>query len=280
MSDSGKIYWSGLRDGERVRGVLAIDEYPSGEPMVKSPRNIPHIDRIMLRPRTMRDLMGGLFFIDSLSGTGDHLELILPFVPGARQDRRATEKNTDFLFTARSIAMELNMRRLQSVHIWDPHSDVMPALIDRCVVHRVVPDNLPNGFDAVISPDAGAEKRASVVAKHLGVPLVHGWKTRDMSTGKLAGFGVEPFQVDGAHVLVVDDICDGGGTFIGLAQTLKAAGDVTMELFVTHGLFTQGTDRLHEFYKRIITTDSVEPADRANVEILTVCKEHFMREED
>ena len=50
----------------------------------------------------------------------------------------------------------------------------------------------------------------------------------------------------GRNCLIVDDICDGGGTFIPLAKKLKNAGAKTVTLYVTHGIFSKGLDPLKE----------------------------------
>jgi ribose-phosphate pyrophosphokinase len=207
----------------------------------------------------MLDLMGGLFFVDALRERDlTSRELILPFVPGSRQDR--LNDAGDFLFTAKSVAREINVRNFRSVTIFDPHSEVTPALIDRChVMHAHECFDFvtasPIRYTAIISPDAGAEKRAGMMARKLGLPVLHGWKTRDVATGNITGFGLEPYTLAGP-VLVVDDICDAGGTFIGLAQILKERG-LEADLFVTHGLFTKGTEKLLEHYRHIFCTDSV-----------------------
>lgn len=59
-------------------------------------------------------------------------------------------------------------------------------------------------------------------------------------------------------ILIVDDICDGGATFIELAKIIKPMNPGSMTLFVTHGIFRNGTDCLFEAgFDRVITTDSL-----------------------
>ena len=170
------------------------------------------------------------------------------------------------MFSAKSVAKDLNARRFPAVVVLDPHSDVAPALIDRC---RVFAASFPEDrqYDGVIAPDGGAAKRASYIASALGVRLYHAWKTRDVGTGTLAGFGTEPLP--SGHYLVVDDICDGGGTFVGLADALVAYG-VHADLYVTHGLFTKGTRPLLDRFGRVFCTDSII-GDRPGVTVLPRC---------
>lgn len=215
-------------------------------------------DRVLLRPRSIDTFMAAMFWFDQMDARGWPLPaLILPYFPGARQDR--LNPTGDALFTAKSIAREINLRGFPSVTVIDPHSDVVPALVDRCVVVPLV-DAIPlpsDRYTAVISPDAGAEKRAAKVAQRLGVPLVHAWKTRNVTDGILSGFGIEPLtdEIRAGRFLIVDDICDGGGTFLGLSGVLNARAD----LAVTHGIFSKGIDVMVDRFERVYTTDSVWP---------------------
>lgn len=256
---------------ERVH-FAAVDKYPGGEPLVKErPR---YVGRVMLRPTNTHDLMGGLFWIQALRARSrrEAQWLILPYVPGARQDRLNDEG--DFLFTAKSVAGLINMVGFNRVTIFDPHSNVISSLIEN--VDVVSPtaylpaDFEENNYHYVLAPDAGSSHRALEVAKKTHGYLRQGWKKRDVSTGALSGFGCEDFPGN-SRVLVVDDICDGGGTFIGLAEEVKRNRKLDrFDLFVTHGLFTKGTQDLLKHYDRIYTTDSV-PAQRPGVNVDQVC---------
>ena len=256
-----------------VFGDIPIHSYPGGEPRV-SFSSYAEVAVILVRPKSMLDLMAALFFVDALAERGNGpIRLVLPFVPGARQDR--LNDGGDYLFTAKSVANEINARRFRSVTIVDPHSEVIAGLIDRCnVVHtfRCIGNarDIVARYAMVISPDAGAEKRAGGVAKWLGVPLVHGWKRRDVETGAIAGFGLEMPAV-GGRALVVDDICDGGATFLGLANVIESFSNISgADLFVSHGIFSKGTEELSKRFERIYCTDSIE-AERPGVTVIPVC---------
>ncbi len=256
---------------------LKVGQYPSGEPMVKEDEWVYPVERVLLRPKNAVQFLGGIFWVQSLIDRGMPApELVIPNMFGARQDR--SNPTGDVLFTARNVAKLINSLGCPKVIVLDPHSEVTPALIDRCVtVHadeifklrRVCPTRQSTLPDAVVSPDAGAEKRAGAVAKLFGVPLLHAWKTRDVKDGKITGFGIEPCdEYRYKRLLIVDDLCDGGGTFIGLNSKLPA-GSIA-DLYVTHGLFTQGTANLKTCFQNIYCTDSTI-ADRQGVAVFEVC---------
>ncbi len=246
------------------RGEFNPKAYPDGAPLVAHLPN-GHIAKLLLRPSSFASFMAAMFWVDALSWRGLFVRhLFLPFFPGARQDR--LNDSGDQLFTARSVAQAVNARNFESVTVLDPHSDVVPALLDRCrVIHAADCIKPPAGkYTAVVSPDGGAEKRASRVATKLGVPMFHAWKSRDIATGAISGFGVEPMPPSGL-ALVVDDICDGGGTFLGLAEKLP----VSAHLWTTHGLYTAGTEKLLAKYGHIYCTDSVSAPRDSVIEVKT-----------
>lgn len=256
------IYTDYLTGGGRI--ALDFKFYPDSMPLVTEASE--PWGAVLLRPKNLASFVAGMFWIDAVAeryGVPPE-ELILPFIPGARQDRLNT--SGDMLFTAKSVARMINDRTIPKVTVLDPHSEVSSGLIDRChIVTAADCINPPAGkYAAVISPDAGAEKRAGLVAKKLGVPLIHAWKTRSVTDGSITGFGHEVIGVPhGSKVLVVDDICDGGRTFTGLAETIRNhdGDDLDLHLYVTHGIFSQGTTELRKHYSHIYCTDSI-PDDR------------------
>lgn len=258
-------------DGNGGVFPLEVQHYPSGEPLIRQmPVHAP--TRILLRPTSMQTFVAAMFWVDALVARGIPVPaIVLPNVPGARQDR--INLGGDVLFTARSVAGMLNARNFPSVTILDPHSDVIAALIDRS---RVVYADLRSlgtaefgdrTYSGVIAPDAGAEKRAGRVAKGKQLPLFHAWKVRNVEDGAISGFGIEP--VAPGHYLIVDDLCDGGGTFTGLAGVLAEHG-CSADLFITHGLFTKGTAPLLDVFRSVFCTDSTVGA-KPGVVVLPTC---------
>lgn len=262
---SAELSWYGSdRTGLPAGGTIEVRTYPSGDPLIEW-QDGDWPERLLLRPRSMLSFMAAMYFVDALTFRQHPIpELILPCVPGARQDR--LNDRGDYLFTLKSVADEINARDFPRVTILDPHSDVAPALIERCRVIGVADfiqvKTIDTPWAAVVSPDSGADKRAHSIAKLLGLPLLHAWKKRDVATGKLSGFGIQMIDVSipAGRLLVVDDICDAGGTFIGLAaETAKFGREA--DLLVTHGYFSKGIAPLLDSFRRIIVTDSVVGTD-------------------
>jgi ribose-phosphate pyrophosphokinase len=184
------------------------------------------------------------------------LGLFIPYFPGARQDRR--QPGTPFTL---SLYADAIARLAPDVVVTlDPHSDVLAARLDiEIIPAHAAMDRLPT-YTGWICPDAGAEKRVHEAARALNQHrILHARKTRNAATGKLSGFQCEPITTPGNY-LVVDDICDGGGTFIGLADAIRAPGtesaDHTLDLWTSHGIFSKGLGELLNRFRAIHTTDS------------------------
>lgn len=214
---------------------------------------------IVVRPTSILTFITAMFLVDSINFMdGRVATLVLPYVPGARQDR--INPTGDVLFTIASVAGMINDRDFDKVKILDPHSPRTVTWINGVKVYPLseVASRMWHGYTGIIAPDKGAKDRAGQIAETMGLPIYYGGKTRDVSTGKLTGFTLD--KIPFGHYLVVDDICDGGGTFIGLGEKIREQGSYA-DLFVTHGIFSKGTAQLKKIYKNVYTTDSMEKAD-------------------
>lgn len=192
--------------------------------------------------------------------------LTIPFFPYARQDRVC---NAGESLSVSVIAGIINSLNFDEVVISDPHSDVVGALIKNAIlidrIEYLTEILQKHQYDCLASPDAGAEKKVFASAKELNLPVIRFSKTRDVATGAITGFNL----VDGLHsksrILVVDDICDGGRTFVELAKSLAFASPVTLDLFVTHGIFSNGFDELQKYYQNIFFSNSLGQVEEASL---------------
>lgn len=64
----------------------------------------------------------------------------------------------------------------------------------------------------------------------------------------------------------VSDICDGGGTFIGIADAMKDYG-LSLGLYVTHGIFSKGFSDLSARFPMIYSSNSLGYEHREHVKI-------------
>ena len=187
--------------------------------------------------------------------------LVVPYFPYARQDRVMQAGEA---FSLKSVARLINGLGFDRVITCDAHSDVTPALVDRIEVvsqldlvraHEGIGRIIHSGV-TVVAPDAGASKKAFAVAQRFGLPLLTASKSRDVKTGAITRTEIYGESADGRNALIVDDICDGGRTFIELAKVLRQAGAAKVYLYVTHGIFSQGLGVFEGLIDGIFTTDA------------------------
>lgn len=237
-------------------------KFAGGEPHINIETELQRDTAVMITTRIKSfDDMGNLLVaVDALHNMGvQNISLTLPYFPGARQDRVNAIGEA---LTVKVYAALVNSMKLNQVIIFDPHSDVTPALLNNCTVvdnHKLVArvfkelDEQP----LLVAPDGGALKKVYKLAKDLeAVDVIECSKTRDTATGQLSGFKVYAEYLAQQDCVIVDDICDGGGTFIGLAEELKRKNAGKLYLVVSHGLFSKGIEELKKHFDHIYTTNS------------------------
>jgi len=241
--------------------------FAGGEPHIKIKTDLSAVDEVTVSHRVNSFHAMGLLLlaIDALQRAGvDKVNVLIPYFPAARQDRVMVAGEP---LSVKVYADLLNNMHLNKVMIYDAHSSVAPALLRNCqaidnhiFIERVVEqlgDNLK-----LISPDGGALKKIYKVAAHLGgKEVVEASKIRDVRTGKLSSFKAYTDDLEGADCLIVDDICDGGGTFMGLATELKNKNAGNLYVAVSHGIFSKGLEELSNYFELIFTTDSFQNID-------------------
>lgn len=225
---------------------------------------------IKVRLKNSTDIMRLLLATDALKRATLNrvpLELEIPYFPYARQDRVCVEGEP---LSAAVMASLINMQGYSKVTVWDVHSDVSPALVNNLfnipqvaiITHcEALSSQLTAKQILLVSPDAGASKKTAKIAQVYGVDVIQGQKIRDPKNGAIIKTEIQG-DVCGKRVLIVDDICDGGRTFIELAKRLKQEGAEEIMLFVTHGIFSNGLHVFEGLIDSIFTTDSFQDPDR------------------
>ena len=255
--------------------MLASKKFSGGEQhiVLNTSADFSRLKRVIITHRITNgdDLMKIMMAHDALLQEGvkkNRIELIIPYMPYARQDRLC---NKGEAFSLKVFAKLINSMKLKRVTILDSHSDVAPALLDNCVnidnikyvqfslidIHTKHKDL--DTYPILVSPDSGANKKINKVYEALHENLsivVKCVKHRNLSDGAITGFEVFADDLRGAPCIIVDDICDGGRTFIGIAEALKKKGAGPIYLFVTHGIFSYGLEPLKELIEGVYTTNS------------------------
>ncbi len=245
--------------------------FHGGEPHIKIKADFDISLPVMITHRinSFNDLGLLCIAVDALRRMGVKIiSAFIPYFPAARQDRVMVMGEA---LSVKVYADIINYLNLEKVYIFDPHSEVTPALLNNVSVisnHDFIKQVVAQiGTNIkLISPDGGALKKIYKVAEYLGgIEVVEASKSRDVKTGKLTGFKVYDDDLEGSDCLIVDDICDGGGTFIGLAEELKKKNAGKLYLAISHGIFSKGFDELSHHFTKIYTTNSFKDIDNEAV---------------
>jgi ribose-phosphate pyrophosphokinase len=203
-------------------------------------------------------------------------ELTIYYMPYSRMDR----SENGSAFTLKYIADFINSLNFPDVEIIEPHSDVCMALINNSHARYITVDMLPDvkkaigfreDFDFIFFPDAGAQKRygSKIKAKW----EIVGFKHRDFETGKITKLeivGHLPENLRDVKILIVDDLCSKGGTFMLAAEELKNRGANEIYLMVGHceNTIHEGNVLCTDLIQGVYTTNSIistDNYDRLNV---------------
>ncbi|MGC4040846.1 MAG: ribose-phosphate diphosphokinase [Flavobacterium sp.] len=245
--------------------------FSGGEPHIKINPNFDISKEVTITHRinSFNDLGLLCITVDGLRRMGvKAIKAFIPYFPAARQDRVMIPGEP---LSIKVYADIINALNLDKITVFDPHSEVTPALLDNCeVIHnyRFIETVLKSIGSNVklISPDGGALKKIYMVTEYLGgKEVVECSKSRNVKDGKLSGFRVYEDDLQQTDCLIIDDICDGGFTFTGLAEELKKKNAGTLYLAISHGIFNKGFDELNKHFSKIYTTNSVKDFDSENV---------------
>lgn len=264
VPDVTVYYW----DFEAEELVESPDQpfiFPGGEPHINESGELDYEEHkdfyILIHGGSFEAVGTALVVNDFLDRKGAYgISLLAPYFPGARMDRGEP-------FTVNIYADIINDAGFDTVVVVDPHSAVTENLVQRIyVIHptELIPHDLfhyrglaglPAPTFSIIAPDKGAVGRARAAANRFNVPLVVADKTRDPEKNyAVSTYSVPEIKTD--YAVVIDDICDGGGTFLALA---KATGlePHRLRLWTTHGIYSKGTDVLDQAFSYIASTDSI-----------------------
>jgi ribose-phosphate pyrophosphokinase len=245
---------------------LDITKFPNNEVLIRDYIMIKEENTIKVKFESNEDLFNLILIKEHIDEKEPNAktELIMPYLPYSRMDR--TEGVN--VFTLKYICKIINKLNFERVTICEPHSEVSMALLDRIKVinssigiTREVMEKLnfnPESNDYLFYPDAGAEKRYSKQVKYEKV--LTGNKERDYISGNIKSLTIagdkptNPFRV-----IIVDDLCSRGGTFMMSAEKLKELGATEIYLVVTHceNTILDGDILKKDLIKGVYTTNSI-----------------------
>lgn len=202
--------------------------------------------------------------------------LYLPYLPHARMDR---VKNPEDVFTLKTFAHLINSLNFERVYVWDAHSNVGPALIDRChdvnalawIQEAITQLGYAKNSICLFFPDEGAQKRYG--AMFPDYIQAFGIKKRNWETQKIEGYMIVGEEnIKDKYVLIIDDICSYGNTFVKAAEAIREAGAVDVSLYITHceDAISKGDIFKNNIFENVFTTNSIVRSEETNQNLIIV----------
>lgn len=205
------------------------------------------------------------------------IHLYTPYFLGARSDRKF--ENGGNWYLKQVLCPILNSLNLDSVTVLDAHSSVLGNLLNnyKAIDNKElvkwatldicgpIEEKGPNSNYPfiLVSPDVGASHKLDKIAQNIGYKgnIITCSKERDID-GNLTKT-VVPLK-EGLwekDFIIIDDICDGGRTFINIAEVIKNwykdfSRTPKIYLIVTHGIFSNGFEELNKYFDGIYCTNS------------------------
>lgn len=260
-------------------GKMKIEHFSDGEFSVSFEESIrgQFIYLVQSTFPNSDNLMELLLMIDAAKRASAYkIIAVIPYYGWARQDRKDKPRVS---IGAKLIADMLSVAGVDRIITMDLHADQIQGFFDLPVDHLYgstvfVPyiKSLQLKDLVIASPDVGGTKRAGSYAKHLDVPMVLGYKTREkanvVAEMKIIG------DVVGKDVVIVDDMADTAGTLCKAADLIMAKGAASVRAVVTHGVMSgKAVDNVqNSALTEIAFTDSI-PFDCSRCEkvrILTI----------
>lgn len=242
-----------MKQPENKEGLIEYERfvYPDGQPNIRLKTEIDRKEGVDIacRVRNPNELFDLLMVADIVNRQSYVDKLVILYLMGGRTDRVLS---FDQPFTLRIVADMINTIKAKNVEIIDPHSNRTIDLINNSKSNKDVASysNLKVEGYVVAIPDEGAAKKhkADIICS----------KVRDAATGKLSGFKIDKVYccTSGSNMILLDDLIDGGGTFLGICEKLKELNPSELALVVTHAIQEEGLRKVSKVYDKVFITNS------------------------
>ena len=252
----------------------SISRFPDGEVQI-SLGDFSHKEQIQVKCRitNAEDLFILMQVLDILDRHEVSYVLSIYYLMGMRMDR---VMNFNRPFTLKIVLNSLKNCNADNIKILEPHSDVyydfrFGGKFTELYIEGSPSNTVWHGYQMVL-PDAGAKERYDF--QYVGTALTCS-KVRDLTTGKILEIKIDnPEAISDKPLLILDDLCDGGDTFCGIAKAFNSIGipKERLNIAVTHMVNPKGIKNLSENFNHVWFTNSYKDWDNLpkNVTMLKV----------
>ena len=265
-------------------GKASTDRFSDGEFNFQIGENVRGADVFIVQPTcppTDQNLMELLIMIDTfVRASAERVTAVIPYFGYARSDKKDRPRVPIAAKLVSNLITKAGASRILTI---DLHASQIQGFFDIPVDHLYAAPIVVEYFKnnpienlIVVAPDTGGAERARAYAKRLDAGLALCDKRRERANEadvmNIVG------DVRGKNCLIVDDMCDTGGTICKVAEALHKAGANEIFAVFTHGVLS-GTAHekiANSFLKKVIVTNTIPPTEGASnggkVEVLSVAR--------
>lgn len=220
-------------------GNIKIQQFSDGEfqPVFQESIRGDYVFLVQSTFAPSDNLMELLMMIDAAKrASAGYITAVIPYFGFARQDRKDKPRVS---IASKLVANLLTVAGADRVMTMDLHAPQIQGFFDIPVDHLdssaifipyIEKLNLENLTFA--SPDVGSTNRVREVASYFNAEMVicdkHRKRANEIASMTVIG------DVEGRHVVLIDDICDTAGTLSKSAGILKERGALSVRAFCTH----------------------------------------------
>lgn len=216
------------------------------------------------------NLMQLLITMDALRrASARRITAVIPYFGYARQDRK-TDGRTPI--SAKLVANLISTAGADRVLTVDLHAGQIQGFFDiptdNLFGGPVMVDDIKERYGKekiiVVSPDVGGVVRARSLAKRLDDADLAIVDKRRPEAGKSEVMNIIG-DVKGCRCIMLDDMCDSGGTLANAAAALKEHGASSVSAYVTHGVLSgSAVSRIeNSVLDELVMTDTIQPSEEA-----------------
>jgi len=244
-------------------GMIELKRFSDGEIWVKYGENIRGLDVFLIQSTNppADNLMELLIMIDAAKrASAKTITAVIPYFGYARQDRKDQPR---VAISAKLIANLLTVAGADRIITMDLHAAQIQGYFDIPFDHLYGSSVFNERIElhkknlVVVSPDVGGIKIARAYAKMLDCGLVVIDKRRPKQN--LAEVMNIIGDVSGKDILIVDDLIDTAGTFVGAIDALKEKGALNIYGAITHPVLSgNAMERIRNSkVSKLFVTDSI-----------------------
>src|SRR6201982_1718804 len=246
-------------------GKATTARFSDGEFNFQIEENVRGADCFIVQPTcppTDGCLMELLVMLDAFRrSSAARTTAVLPYYGYGRSDKKDRPRVP---ISAKLVANLLTTAGADRILTIDLHAAQIQGFFDIPVDHLYAApvfiryyQESPTPNLTVVAPDTGGAERARAYAKRLDAELALCDKRRDKPN--VAEVINVVGDVEGRNCLIVDDMCDTGGSLTKVAKALKAAGAATIHACLTHAVLSgRAVEQLDESeIEQIIVTNTI-----------------------